>query len=264
MIAAPRASLAAALGASLVLHLVLAVLVPGMRVRLPAGTENLVEVELSRPPLPPETETVKPPEPAQANPLSPQEAEALGASLASLAPAGGLPPPAASPVRLPQRAVLLPEPDALAWPRLAPAEPQALPTPPRLPARRAAAPDAGAAADLARTLLRSAQAPAGSGQEAVGQEAMRRLEIEGPVGLERKVVHEPPLPRVPIRHAASVAIRFFVSPRGDVTRAIPTQRGDPELDRAALDYIKAFRFSPLPAGEEKEQWGTIHVRFRLE
>jgi len=260
----PRASLAAALGASLALHLLLAVLIPAMRVRLPPSTEHLVEVELARPPLPAEPETVKPPEPAPLSPLSPEEAEALGSSLAAFAPAGGPPPPATSPVRLPQRVVRLPEPDTIPWARLAPVEMQSLPSPPRLPAERAAAPDTGAAAELARTLLRSAQAPAAPGQEAAGPAAMQRLEIEGPVGLDRKVVHEPPPPRVPIRNPASVAIRFFVSPRGDVTRALPTQRGDPELDRAALAYIKAFRFSPLPAGEEKEQWGTIHVRFRLE
>ncbi len=47
-------------------------------------------------------------------------------------------------------------------------------------------------------------------------------------------------------------------------RACPLQRGETDLDQAALAYIKQFRFNPLPTGEEAEQWGTIRVRFRLE
>ncbi|HSH69963.1 MAG TPA: energy transducer TonB [Deferrisomatales bacterium] len=91
-----------------------------------------------------------------------------------------------------------------------------------------------------------------------------QLEIEGPVGKERQVVTQPPPPSVVIRHSAAVHLKFFVSPRGEVVRAEPITRGDAELDRAALAYIKQFRFNALPHGDQREQWGTIRLRFRLE
>jgi TonB family protein len=258
-----RAALALAVGTSIALHLLAVLLVPAAKVRLVVGGEHLVEVELRPPPPPPLPEaTFQPATPTSAPPVTRDELEALARALPAPETPGAGRPLAASPLRLPARSAPLPEPDAIEWPRLVLERPEPLPPRPGLALLRPAAPDPRAATDVARALL--AERPSAAAQDAAAQEAMRRLEIEGPVGVDRRVVHEPPLPRVPIRHPASVAIRFYVSPRGDVSRAFPTERGDSELDRAALAYIKAFRFNPLPPGEEKEQWGTIRVRFRLE
>lgn len=261
----PRAALALAVGASLALHLLAVLVVPAVRVRLLAGGERLVEVELREaPPVAPPLEPLQPAEPSPAAPLSPEEAAALGSALAPGEPAAAVLPPAASPVRLPERRAVLPEPDTLTLPRFAPAEGQPLPGRPSRAPVRAPGPDPRAAAGLAQALLRGIEASSAQAPDPAARDALGPLDIEWEAGSRREVVHEPPPPRVPIRNPASVAIRFYVSPRGDVTRAFELQRGDPELDRAALAYIKDFRFNPLPPGEEKEQWGTIRVRFRLE
>jgi len=256
-------TVATALVASVGLHLLVVLAVPGVRVRLPIGTsDRLVEVELQREPEPPPLETPAPPEPSPTVPLTPEAAEALGQELMQHTPRGAA-PPQAPPLRLPERATLLPEPDTLPWSPSPTWETEPLPQPENPTVRATPGPDLGSATALAESLLKETTTQAAPVEEPI-QAAMRRLEIEGPVGVERRVLKEPPPPRVPICNPASVAIKFFVSPRGEVTRAFPTQRGDPELDRAALAYIKSFRFNALPPGEEQEQWGTIRVRFRLE
>ncbi|MHB8765827.1 MAG: energy transducer TonB family protein, partial [Deferrisomatales bacterium] len=173
------------------------------------------------------------------------------------------PPPASPPVRVPRRELRLPEPDVLPWVPPSPPGPE--------PARRAPAPRleappgpaAAEAAELARALLRQAAPAAPSPVSPPRAESTPRLDIQWAEGAARRVVVEPPLPGVQFRHAADVSIRFWVSHRGEVLRALPTQRGDPELDAAALAYVKGFRFNPLPPGQEHEQWGTIRVRFRF-
>lgn len=263
-----RAALAMAVGASLTLHLVAVLLVPAARVRLPIGGERLVEVELRPPPPSSAAATAaaphRPETPSSAPPLTRDELDALARAIPSPNLQAGGPPLAVSPIRLPPRSADRPEPEAVEPPQFLPDRVAPLPAGPGPLPARPAAPDPRAAAGLAQALLRGAEEPSAPPEDAAMQAAMRRLEIEGPVGMDRRVVYEPPLPRVPIRHPASVTIRFHVSPRGEVSRAFPTERGDSELDTAALDYIKAFRFNPLPPGEESEQWGTIRVRFRLD
>lgn len=261
----PRAALALAVGTSLALHLFAVLVVPAVRVRLLAEGEHLVEVELREPtPLAPPLEPLEPAEPTPAAPLSPEQAASLGSALTPGEPAAAALPPAASPVRLPERRVVLPEPDTLAMPRFTPAEGLPLPGRPSLPPVRAPGPAPRAAAGLAQALLQGAVTTPAESPDPDAREGMVPLDIEWEAGSRREVVHEPPPPRVPIRNPASVAIRFSVSPRGEVSRAFELQRGDPELDRAALAYIRDFRFNPLPPGEDKEQVGTIRVRFRLE
>lgn len=253
--------------ASLLVHAALLVAVPGRRTLLPVVVERLFEVEvlapepiaLPEPPLPPEDLESQPsPSP---RPLARDEAAAVSEILqrAALPPP---PPPAAPPVRLPARNYALPEVDDLEWELPKPPGPEPLPqaiTPrPEAPP----APRVSAASDLARSLLEDLSASPPPGPSV--PQGLPRIDIEGPVGVERKVTREPPPPQVPIRNPVDVRIKFWVSPRGEVIRAVPTQRGDPALDSAALAYIKSFRFNALPPGDEKEQWGTIRVKFRLE
>lgn len=60
---------------------------------------------------------------------------------------------------------------------------------------------------------------------------------------------------------ADVAIRFTVSPAGDVidNAVIERTSGYPELDRLAMDAIKRWKFTRM-AGSEN-QWGVITFRF---
>lgn len=257
--------LAVAVTVSLALHLVLFLMVPGMRLTLPASTETVVEVEVAEPQPEPPPEPEPPPQPlepkeAQAPPLAPAAAESLSELLAGAVATAPLPPPTAPAVRLPRREALLPEPDTLSWSVSPPPGPSTLPRAslPRMPVP--GAPDLAAAEGLAQRLLEAAaQAP-----EAAAPRSLDRLKIEWQKGVDRRVTHEPPAPSVPIRNPADVRIQFWVSPRGTVTRAEVLQTADPDLDRAALAYVKAFRFNDLPSGQDQEQWGTIRVSFRLE
>lgn len=255
-------ALAAAVAGSVLFHLALLVAVPGLRVLLPVQRERLVEVELSRAPADREPEPEAIPPPVAPPPPASGAVESLGGILEKRLLAERAARPAMDPIRLPARAATIPETDRIGWRRSVELEASPLPQAPAVRREAAAGPDGVAARRTAERLLKDLSAAPPAPDE--GPEAMRRLEIEGPVGAERKVVSEPRPPRIPIRHAGTVEIRFFVSPRGEVVRAFPVRKAEPDLEQAALAYIKAFRFSPLPAGREGEQWGTIRVRFRLE
>jgi len=270
--------LVVALVASAVLHTAL-LLVPGLRLRLPIYRETLVEVQVVAPaevsppkPAPtPVPAPPPPPEPAAAPPAPPAPtapaplADAAATILEqALAPATAPPAVAPPPLQLPRRELDLPGAATIAW---TPPPPRAATPPPqgavfRPPNALPAGPDQQQARLLAEALLRDLAAPREQAVQPLV--APPALEIEGPVGQEREVVVRPPPPLVAIRHSADVRLKFFVSPRGEVLRAEPLTRGDAALDQAARAYILQFRFSPLPAGDQREQWGTIHVRFRLE
>jgi TonB family protein len=95
------------------------------------------------------------------------------------------------------------------------------------------------------------------------------LEIEGPLA-HRKVLYYyvPPFPAWARDQGileADVAVRFWVSPEGDVLSddmRIDQTSGYGDMDRLAMDALKKWKFSPTE-GEEK-QWGVITFRFVLE
>jgi TonB family protein len=258
-----------AVTASLVAHLALLLAVPGFRISLPVAVERLIEVEIA-PPAPAESLVQPKPQPADPleapptpspKPLTEPSQESLAEALFQSVPRPAAPAPAPVPIRLPERGLRLPEPDAIVWrptpptrQRISPAEVRGI---------APAAPDLDSVQQLAKGLLQDLAAPPTT-DPLRPPAPLPRLEIEGPVGTQRNVVLEPPLPRVEIRNPADVRIRFWVSPRGTVTRTELEQMADPALDGAALAYIKGFRFNALPPGETREQWGTIRVRFRLE
>jgi len=50
-----------------------------------------------------------------------------------------------------------------------------------------------------------------------------------------------------------------------VDRVIPTIKGDAELERAAIQYLRHWRFVPLAKDQPQvEQWGTIPIKFKLQ
>jgi hypothetical protein len=49
-----------------------------------------------------------------------------------------------------------------------------------------------------------------------------------------------------------------------VDRIVPTIKGDTELERIAIQYLKEWRFLPLPKDRPQvEEWGVIPMKFKL-
>lgn len=71
------------------------------------------------------------------------------------------------------------------------------------------------------------------------------------------------LPKYPRGYnvSAQIKIRFTVSPDGVITSMVPLQKGDPVLERAAMEALKQWRFNRLK--ENKEMFGIITFTFRI-
>jgi len=88
--------------------------------------------------------------------------------------------------------------------------------------------------------------------------------IKGPAG-NRRILYQPEIPEVKIDKEGEVELKFWVLPDGSVGRVFSLLRGDAELERIAINYIKQWRFNPLDeGGPTVQQWGTITVKFRLK
>jgi TonB family protein len=90
------------------------------------------------------------------------------------------------------------------------------------------------------------------------------LGIKGPLST-RKILERPNLPVVKVKVEAEVELALYVLPNGMVDRVIPTVKGDAELERVAIQYLRQWRFAPLPKDQPQvEQWGTIPIKFKLQ
>jgi len=88
--------------------------------------------------------------------------------------------------------------------------------------------------------------------------------IKGPAS-KRRVLYKPEIPVVEIDREGEVELKFWVLPDGSVGSVFPLLRGDPELERIGIDYVKQWRFDPLEeGGSTVEQWGTVTVRFNVQ
>ncbi len=91
-----------------------------------------------------------------------------------------------------------------------------------------------------------------------------QLGIKGPVAA-RKILERPALPQIKVRVETEIELTFWVLPNGVVDRAIPSVKGDAELERLAIQYLKQWRFAPLPKDQPQvEEWGMIPVKFKLQ
>lgn len=262
-------SLSPALAASLFVHLAVILAIPSPRFDLPAETETIIEVAVAEPE-PKRAEAVRPPPPEPLKELesmpklSAEEDSALSDALASAIFATAPPPAAAPAITLPTRKVGLPEPDAISWsaPQAVALDP--LPGIPAPPSKNPPGPDMRAVKSLADSLLRDLAGAKISDKPGFVKK-LRDIEIEWEDGgAAREIVHLPSPPKVQSRNQTDVRVKFWISPQGIVLRALPIQRGEPEQEKAALTYIKAFKFSELPPGQDREQWGTLNVKFRVE
>jgi TonB family protein len=90
------------------------------------------------------------------------------------------------------------------------------------------------------------------------------LGIRGPLAT-RKILERPRPPQVKVRMEGEIELIFWVSPEGMVDRVVPTIKGDAELERIAIQYLRQWRFVPLSKDQPQvEQWGTIPMKFKFQ
>jgi TonB family protein len=91
-----------------------------------------------------------------------------------------------------------------------------------------------------------------------------RLGMKGPL-VSRKILEKPNPPPVKVRVEAEIELTIWVLPIGTVDRVIPSVKGDTELERIAIQYLKQWRFASLPKDQPQiEQWGTLPIKFKLQ
>lgn len=91
-----------------------------------------------------------------------------------------------------------------------------------------------------------------------------KLGIKGPLAA-RKIIERPSPPQVKMKVEAEIEMTIWVLPNGMVDRVIPALKGDAELERIASQYLKQWRFAPLPIDQaQSEQWGMIPIKFKLQ
>lgn len=95
------------------------------------------------------------------------------------------------------------------------------------------------------------------------EEVPLSLEIEGPAA-RRQVISKPlRLPEIDLDVEVTIRLKFWVLPDGTVGEVIPLQRGDIRLERAAIQYLKSWRFTPLASGNQTV-WGIIPITYTLQ
>jgi TonB family protein len=103
----------------------------------------------------------------------------------------------------------------------------------------------------------------GDSQEKPLEENLR-LGIKGPL-VSRKILERPNSPENKVKVEAEIELTLWVLPSGSVDRVVLSIKGDTELERIAIQYLKQWRFASLPKDQPQvEQWGTIPIRFKLQ
>ncbi len=85
-------------------------------------------------------------------------------------------------------------------------------------------------------------------------------------GGNRVVMHKE-LPKYPagITTSAQIKMRFTVLPNGSVGMILPMQKGEPALERAAMEALRRWQFNPMAANaESKDMVGFITFTFRIQ
>lgn len=74
------------------------------------------------------------------------------------------------------------------------------------------------------------------------------------------VKHVPKFPKN-VKTSATIKVKFYVLPDGSVSKIIPLQKADPELERAVIEALKKWRFNPIKS--DVVMVGTIPITFIL-
>ncbi len=87
-------------------------------------------------------------------------------------------------------------------------------------------------------------------------------QIEGPLK-GRAIVYKPALPQLTdIENEVGLRLKFWVLPDGTIGEVIPVKRGDAQLERVAIAYLKQWQFEPLASDVPQQNiWGTIPIVF---
>jgi TonB family protein len=114
-----------------------------------------------------------------------------------------------------------------------------------------------------RVIDRLLKSKEGNNQEKPLEENLR-LGIKGSL-IRRKILERPDLPQVKVKVEAEIELTLWVLPAGTVDRVVPSVKGDTELERIAIQYLKQWRFAPLAKDQPQvEQSGTIPIKFKLQ
>jgi TonB family protein len=90
-------------------------------------------------------------------------------------------------------------------------------------------------------------------------------QIEGPLR-GRTIVYKPPPPQLNnIENEVALQLKFWVLPDGTIGEVIPLKRGDAQLERIAIAYLKKWQFEALtPDAPQEKIWGTIPIVFTAQ
>jgi len=90
-------------------------------------------------------------------------------------------------------------------------------------------------------------------------------QIEGPLR-GRALVYKPAPPQLTdIENDVELRLKFWVLPDGTIGEVIPLKRGDVQLERVAIAYLKKWQFQPLASDVPQQKiWGTIPIVFTLQ
>jgi len=103
----------------------------------------------------------------------------------------------------------------------------------------------------------------GNAQEKPLEENLR-LGIRGALA-NRKILERPLPPQAKLKVEVEIELTLWVLPNGTVDRIVPSVKGDAELERIAIQYLKQWRFAPLSKDQPQTvQGGTIPIKFRLQ
>jgi TonB family protein len=114
-----------------------------------------------------------------------------------------------------------------------------------------------------KVIRRLLNARGGDAQEKPLEENLR-LGMKGAL-VSRKILERPNPPQVKLKVEVEIELTLWVLPNGAVDRVVASVKGDTELERIAIQYLKQWRFSPLPKDQpQAEQSGTIPIKFKLQ
>ena len=88
------------------------------------------------------------------------------------------------------------------------------------------------------------------------------FKIEGPAAGRRVLSKPSHFPALKLARTVEIRLKFWVLPDGSVGDVVPLQRGDLELERAAMQYLKSWRFTPVAAGSQTV-WGIVPITYQL-
>jgi TonB family protein len=114
-----------------------------------------------------------------------------------------------------------------------------------------------------KVIRRLLNAKEGNAQEKPLEENLR-LGIKGSL-VSRRILERPNLPQVKLKVEVEIELTLWVLPNGTVDRVVPSVKGDSELERIAVQYLKQWRFAALFKDQPQAvQWGTIPIKFKLQ